>query len=248
MAWITSPTNQASEQKAAATLNGPSLLSSGAFMISYAPSGYVVGASGTGGVGDAEFSIFSGVNASNNANFVANTISTNPYPSVMSYVSLSGDPASKGPGGSLFLPGSGQLNVPTAPYGALTLGTWVSGRIIGLYNNTSTPTLQFRAHLRSPVTGKVVYTIIDSTAYATITNNGLGIKVQPSFVVVAGGASGKLIGTMDINYGISGYQSTPTVTTVDCTQSYILDLSCKWGTASASNGITFYSAEFELIG
>jgi hypothetical protein len=230
------------------TLNGPSVFLSGAFSVNYVAAGYVIGASATGGIGDAEWSIFSGVNATSNANFVANTVSTAVNPSTMTWVNVSSDPTGKGPGSTLYLPGTAQLNVPTAPYGALTAGTWFSGRIIGLWNNTATPTFQMRMHLRSPVTGKVVYTIIDTTAYTTITNNGLGFKAQPSFVVVSGGTAGKIIGTMDINYGISGYQAAPVTTTVDCTQSYILDISAKFGTASASNGLTIYSAEIELVG
>ena len=230
------------------TLNGPSLFSSGAYSINYIPAGYVIGASATGGVGDAEFSIFSGVNASSNANFTANTVSTATNPSVMSYVNLSPDPSGKGPGSSLLLPGASQLNVPTAPYGALTVGTWLSGRILAKWNNTATPTFQVRMHLRNPMTGKVAYTIADTTAFTTITNNGLGMKIVPSFVVLSGGTAGSIVGTMELSYGISGYQSAPNVTTVDCTQNYILDVSMKIGTASASNAVTVYGACFELVG
>lgn len=248
MAWIPSYTNDATEQKMVPTQNGPNVFLDGSFMIAYASAGYAIGGSATGGVGDAEYSIFSGLNATSNANFTANTASVATVPSTMGYVNLSSDPTGKGPGSSLYLPGAGQPATP-APFGALVAGTWFTGRVLGKWNATSTPTFQVRVHLRSPDTGKVVYTIVDSTAFTTVAANNVGIKICPSFIVTTGGVSGTIVGSIDLNYGVNGYQSAPTITSgVDCTKSYILDLSVKWGTASASNTITVYGAEFELVG
>jgi hypothetical protein len=243
MAWIASFTNDSTDQKAAQTQNGPVLLNSGVFALAYSNAGYIPISNST-----SEFSILYGVNDTSNANFTANTVVTSPLPTQMTYLNLSNDPTGKSPVAAFALPGSSQLNVPTAPLGALVEGTWLSGRIIGKWLATGTPAFQVRMHLRSPVTGKVVYTIADSTAFTTVAANDLGLKINPSFIVTKGGASGQIIGTLDINYGVNGYQSKPTVTTVDCTQSYILDVSVKFGAASASNAPVFYGVCFELIG
>lgn len=249
MAWIGSTVNGSTDQKMQPTLNGGNLFLNGPFSIAYATSGYVIGASATGGVGDAEYSIFSGLSASSNANFLANTVSTASTPSVLGYVNLASDPTGKGPGSSLFLPGASQAQGMVNPYGSLIAGTWFSGRIFGKFKSTGTPTFQVRVHLRNPITGKIAYTICDTTAFTTVNVAAdLGLKIVPSFVVTTGGSSGTIIGTIDINYGVNGYQSNPTITTVDCTQSYILDVSMKWGTAAVANTTTIYGALFDLVG
>lgn len=247
MALLGSLANTAIEQRAIPTQNGLMLFYNGAFYMGYNPSGYGVNTTAS------EYSIFNGQNDSSNANFVANTIWTSgtSNPSVMTPINLSADPTGLGgPKGNLLLPGSSQANIPWGPMGAFTVGTLYTGAILGSINSTGTPTFQVRMHLRNPTTGKVAYTIADTTAFTTTAISGgpLGLYIVPTFQVLATGTSGKLAGWVEVNYGASGYEAAPVITTVDTTQSYILDISVKWGTSSASNAVVIYSAALEIVG
>jgi hypothetical protein len=104
-------------------------------------------------------------------------------------------------------------------------------------------------YLRNASTGAVAYTIADTTAFtmATISGGPLGLMVNPSFLVSSVGATGSIIGNIEVTYGPNGWFGVPTTTTVDTRQSYIIDLTAQWGTSSSSNAINVSAGAFELL-
>ena len=239
MPWIASLVNDSTDGKMSPTLNGPSMFMVGPFYGQYG-TGVTLNTSTT------EWSLLFNIASSSSTINAA----TAPTPSTaISPINLSSDPTGKGPGATLYLPGSSQLNVPTGPYGALALGSIFAGSFFGSINNTSTPTIRFRLYLRNAATGAVAYTIADTTAFtmATISGGPLGIMINPSFSVSAVGATGSIIGNIEVTYGPNGWFGVPITTAVDTRQSYILDLTAQWGTSSASNALNINTGAFELL-
>jgi hypothetical protein len=236
MPLIDSLVNDATEGKATSTLNGITLFVAGPFYGQYGTGVVITGAS--------DWSvIFSQLTAT------ANTVGIPTASAANTAINMSSDPTGKSPQASMYLPGSSILSVPTGPYGALALGTVYNGNFYGKFNNaSSTPTIRARLYLRNASTGAIAYTIADTTSAAqTSSGSDQSLIINPTFCVtsVTKGA-GTIVGFMSITAGGTDTVSAPTVTTVDTTQSYILDLGFLWSTAG-SNTSTIYFGDFETI-
>jgi hypothetical protein len=236
MPLIDSLVNDATEGKATQTLNGISLFVAGPFYGQYGTGVVITGAS--------DWSvIFSQLTATANTSGIPTATAANTA------INLSSDPTGKYPQASVFLPGSSILNVPTGPYGALALGTVYNGAFYGKFNDaSSTPTIRARLYLRNAATGAIAYTIADTTSAALTSAAGdQSLIINPTFCVtnVTKGA-GTIVGFMNITAAGVDTVSAPTVTTVDTTQSYVLDLGFLWSTAG-SNTSTIYFGDFETI-
>ena len=236
MPLIDSQVNDATEGKATQTLNGVTLFVAGPFYGQYGTGVVVTGAS--------DWSI-----VFNQLTATANTVGYPTASAANTAINLSSDPTGKYPQASMFLPGSSILNVPTGPYGALALGTVYNGNFFGKFNNaSSTPTIRARLYLRNASTGAIAYTIADTTSAAqTSSGSDQSLIINPTFCVtsVTKGA-GTIVGFMNITSAGSSTISAPTVTTVDTTQSYVMDVGFLWSTAG-SNTSTIYFGDFETI-
>jgi hypothetical protein len=233
MPLITSYNSDSTEGKMLPTLNGISIFTVGPFYGQYG-TGITVANSTT------EWSwLYNQASSSTtNGGLVGPTPST-----AVTAINMSSDPTGKGPGASLYLPGSGQLNVPTGPYGALSLGTIFSGLFAGSVGITSTPTIAFKIYLRNPLTGAVVYTLLSTTT--TFAPSAGGMLVEPNFCVTAVGAAGSITAMLNAQGGTAGVAVTPTVTAVDTRQSYLLDFTATWSAQSSSDTYTINYGFFE---
>ena len=234
MPLIASYNSDATEGKMLPTSNGLSVFTAGPFYGQYG-TGFTVANS------TSEWSWLYNQAASSTTNGGL----TLPAPSTaVTAINMSSDPTGKFPGASLYLPGSGQLNVPTGPYGALSLGTVFSGLFAGSVGITSTPTIAFKIYLRSPTTGAVVYTLLNtSTTFAPVAG---GLLVEPTFCVTAVGAAGSITAMLNAQGGTSGVAVTPTVAAVDTRQSYLLDFTATWSAQSSSDTYTINYGFFEV--
>ena len=233
MPFIASPGNDSTCSKVMPTLNGVQLFTAGPFYGQYG-TGITLANSNT------ETSL-----CFNQAAATANTRSAPAASAAVSPINLSSDPTGTNIMASLQLPGVSQLNVPTAPYGALSLGTIFNGAFYGVIGITATPTLAIKILLRNPTTGAVAYTLISTTT--TFSPVAGGLLIEPNFCVTSVGQTGTITATCQFQAGTYGCIFTPTVTTVDTRQSYILDLTATWSAASPSNTLTIYYGGFETI-
>jgi len=237
MPLIASFENDASEGRQTQTINGIGIFLAGPFYGSYGSGFTVTGAS--------DWSI-----CFNQLSATANTLGAPAATATLSPINLSSDPTGKYPSASLFLPGASQLNVPTGPYGALSLGTIFNGVFYGKFNNaSSTPTIRCRLYLRNAATGAIAYTLADTTSAATTSSaSDQSLIINPNFCVtsVTKGA-GTIVGFMNVTTaGAATTISAPTITTLDTTQSYILDVGFLWS-AAGSNSATIYYSSFETV-
>ena len=236
MPLIQSLANDGTQNKMFNSLNGVSTFEVGPFYAQYG-TGITTQASTT-----TEWSILFNI-ASNSSSKSTLTIPT--ASAAISAINLADDPTGKSPGASLYLPGTSQLNVPTGPFGALMLGSMISGEFWGVVGITSTPTIEWKMYLRKPSDGSVAYTLADSSTGFAPAAGGLFLK--PMLAVSAVGTKGSITASFMAIGGTSAYVMTPTVTTVDTTQSYILDITGTWSASSASNTYTFYHGGREYL-
>ena len=232
MPLVTSYNSDSTEGKMLPTINGVSLFTVGPFFSGYG-TGYTVANSTT------ESSIIYGSAA-------ATTTAIVPTASAAwAAVNLSSDPTGKGPGSSVYLPGSAQSNIPAAQYGALVPGSIISGMFMGTVGITSTPTIAIKIYFRNYSTGAVAYTLLNtSTGWSPAAG---GFLFEPYISVAVGGCKGSIVSMCNISNATSGYTSAPTVTTVDCTQSYLIDISFTWSAANSSNTFTIYNGSLEYL-
>ena len=152
-------------------------------------------------------------------------------------------------GSSLALPGV--INGVQSGLSAFIPGTLYRAKLYGSIGNTGTPTLRIRTVLRNALTNAITYTIADSTALTMSTITGTGdFEYECDIMAVSIGTNtagtftlGSVKTRALLDYAVTtvsrGFQSTPWATTsIDTTQTYLLDVLATWGTASASNTIT----------
>jgi hypothetical protein len=231
MAYRANYSSTPSDSGVLGTANGVSLFAAGEFYVQY--SGFAAIASST-----AETSILFA-----QASATANTL----IKPATGTVQMSGDPSGKGPGSSLYLPGTRGQILQLGGQGGLTIGTIIRGEFNGVFGITGTPDITTKLVLRNPTTGAVAYTLA-TTAFTTTVAGA--IIVRPRFCVTANSTptAGTIVGFVEVTGPVTGAIATATSTTVDLTQSYIIDVTHTWSADSASNTMLYYFGNIGLVG
>ena len=139
------------------------------------------------------------------------------------------------------------VGTKTLPTNFFVAGKTIRVRVEGYVSNLVTPTIQIKVKLGSTV-------VLDTTAVTMTTITGSRrFSVEGTITCRTNGASGTIFSQGEVKYfSIASTANfidmvNTTTTTIDTTITQIIDVTCTWGTANASNTISSTDATIQIL-